>query len=105
MQRERHISNILLFPKSRKGYIVLLECLNSSTVSQASKHAAGNSLALTFVSRSKSKQRRKKITGKLNKKTTNIYILHYKYVKCTSLYTKYLKWSDNVATLRPNQST
>ena len=56
------------FPNPGKATFVLLEGLNSSTVIQASNHAAGNPLALTFVSRSKRKQR-KKIGGKFTEKT------------------------------------
>lgn len=56
-----------------------------------------------------SRSGRKEITiGKLTwtktnqKKKEDIYILHYKYVKCTSLYTS---TEDGLLMLRPNRST
>lgn len=90
------------FPKSREGYIVFIWVfINRSTVSQASKHTTSYSLA--FDSRSECKG----ITiGKWAKNKTKtrkyIYILHYKYVKCTSLYTS---TKDGRLTARPNRST
>lgn len=94
------------FPKCRER----LRCfiwvfINRSTVSQASKHTTSYSLAFALFHVLNVKGITiGKLTEHKNIKQKDIYILHYKYVKCTSLYISTkdgrLEWRPNLKYLK-----
>ena len=93
-------TNVSISLNAGKGYIVLFKCLLIGQ--QSAKHPSiqqvySLAFALFHVLNVKEITIRK-LTWKKNIKQKYIYILHYKYVKCTSLYTSTKDGQVNVKT-------